>query len=63
MDLFLPLKKTEKFSSGLVVKDLALSLLWRRFQFHPWPGHATGEAKKKNADKSKFEREVRKTKN
>ena len=49
-------EKTLEFpgASGLVVKDLALSLLWLRLllwcTFHPWPGdlpHALGVAKKR----------------
>ena len=38
----------EEFLGGLVVKDLALSLLWLRFD--PWPRnflHALDEAKEK----------------
>ena len=41
-----------EFPDGLVVKDLALSLLW--LGFNPWPGdfHAVGMAKKTHKTKT-----------
>ena len=60
---FLSEKWCQDFSSGLVVKDSALSMLW--LVFDPWPGKdliAMGAAKKKKKKKKEEKKKKKKKK-